>query len=351
MEFSLPLVIGAGVLSFLSPCVLPLVPPYLTYMSGASYDQLRAEAVSGSPGRLTGRVALTSIFFILGFSVVFIALGATATAFGQVFRQLLPILTPIAGVVIIAMGLHFLGVFRIGILDRQLRHNGPGAASGPLGGFLLGLAFAIGWTPCIGPVLAAILAVAGSTDTVARGAGLLAIYSLGLGIPFLLVAFFAEHLVEALGRFRRHLPKVEKAMGAFLVLAGLMFLTGQMSRPWSMRRRMSLPASRVSSMRRSASTSVRFSTSGRSVWRRENASSWRTSEAARLAFCLMFMMSAKEGSDGRWLASSRSDAMMMAVSTLLKSCAMPPASWPTACIFCPCAICASSAFCSVVSTA
>ena len=124
MEFSLPLVIGAGVLSFLSPCVLPLVPPYLTYMSGASYDQLRAEAVSGSAGKLTARVALTSIFFILGFSVVFIALGATATAFGQVFRQLLPILTPIAGVVIIAMGLHFLGVFRIGILDRQLRHNG-----------------------------------------------------------------------------------------------------------------------------------------------------------------------------------------------------------------------------------
>src|SRR5690606_33629684 len=123
------------VLSFLSPCVLPLVPPYLTYMSGASYDQLRAESASIG-GRLQLRVAVTSIFFILGFTVVFVALGATATAFGQVFRQLLPILTPIAGIVIIAMGLHFLGLYRIGILDRQIRHQGPGMASGPLGGFL-----------------------------------------------------------------------------------------------------------------------------------------------------------------------------------------------------------------------
>jgi cytochrome c-type biogenesis protein len=173
VEFSLPLVIGAGVLSFLSPCVLPLVPPYLTYMSGASFDQLRAEADGGGSGRLTLKVAITSIFFILGFSVVFVTLGATATAFGQTFRQLLPILTPVAGVLIIAMGLHFLGVYRLAILDRQMRHNGPGVASGPLGGFLLGLAFAIGWTPCIGPVLAAILSVAASRDTAWEGASFL----------------------------------------------------------------------------------------------------------------------------------------------------------------------------------
>ena len=140
--FSFPLIFGAGVLSFLSPCVLPLVPPYLTYMSGASFDQLRADGVSA--GVLWRRSVFTSLFFILGFSVVFVTLGATATAFGQAFRQVLPIITPIAGIVIIAMGLHFLGVFRIGFLDRQLRHNGPGVASGPFGGFLLGLAFAIG---------------------------------------------------------------------------------------------------------------------------------------------------------------------------------------------------------------
>ncbi|MBB4051433.1 cytochrome c-type biogenesis protein [Devosia subaequoris] len=230
MEFSLPLVIGAGVLSFLSPCVLPLVPPYLTYMSGASYDQLRAEAVSGSPGRLTGRVALTAIFFILGFSVVFIALGATATAFGQVFRQLLPILTPIAGIVIIAMGLHFLGVYRIGILDRQLRHNGPSAASGPLGGFLLGLAFAIGWTPCIGPVLAAILSVAASRDTAWEGASLLGLYSLGLGIPFFLAGIAVGPFLTFFNGFKKHLGLVEKIMGGLLVATGLLFITGNFTR-------------------------------------------------------------------------------------------------------------------------
>ena len=230
MEFSLPLVIGAGVLSFLSPCVLPLVPPYLTYMSGASYDQLRAEAVSGSAGKLTARVALTSIFFILGFSVVFIALGATATAFGQAFRQLLPVLTPIAGLVIIAMGLHFLGVFRIGILDRQLRHNGPGAASGPLGGFLLGLAFAIGWTPCIGPILAAILSVAASRETAWEGASLLGLYSLGLGIPFFLAGIAIGPFLTFFNGFKKHLGMVEKVMGGLLVLTGLLFLTGNFTR-------------------------------------------------------------------------------------------------------------------------
>lgn len=230
MEFSLPLVIGAGILSFLSPCVLPLVPPYLTYMSGASYDQLRAEAQSGSPGRLTARVAVTSLFFILGFSVVFVTLGATATAFGQVFRQLLPILTPVAGVVIIAMGLHFLGVYRIGVLDRQLRHNGPGVASGPGGGFLLGLAFAIGWTPCIGPVLAAILSVAASRETAWDGASLLALYSLGLGIPFFLAGIAIGPFLTFFHGFKKHLGIVEKVMGGFLVLTGVLFLTGNFTR-------------------------------------------------------------------------------------------------------------------------
>jgi len=226
--FSFPLVFGAGVLSFLSPCVLPLVPPYLTYMSGASFDQLREDGASA--GLVWRRSVFTSLFFILGFSVVFITLGMTATAFGVAFRQALPILVPIAGLMIIAMGLHFLGVYRIGLLDRQLRHQGPGMASGPAGGFLLGLAFAVGWTPCIGPVLGAILSVAASQQTVWDGAGLLAIYSLGLGVPFLLAGVAIGPFLTFFQRFKKHLGTVEKVMGAFLVVTGLLFLSGQFTR-------------------------------------------------------------------------------------------------------------------------
>jgi cytochrome c-type biogenesis protein len=224
-DFSLPLVFGAGVLSFLSPCVLPLVPPYLTYMSGASFEQLRTDgAATGATWR---RSVFTSLFFILGFSVVFVTLGATATAFGQILRQILPVLTPIAGLLIIGMGLHFLGVYRIGMLDKQLRHNGPGIVSGPIGGFGLGLAFAIGWTPCIGPVLAAILSVAAAKDTAMEGASLLAVYSAGLGLPFFLAGLAIGPFLGFFKNFKNHLGLVEKVMGALLVVTGVLFLTGQ----------------------------------------------------------------------------------------------------------------------------
>lgn len=226
--FSFWLVFGAGVLSFLSPCVLPLVPPYLTYMSGASFDQLRDDGATA--GVIWRKSVFTSLFFIAGFSVVFILFGATATAFGQAFRQALPIITPIAGLFIIAMGLHFLGVYRIGFLDRQLRHSGPGVASGPAGGFLLGLAFAVGWTPCIGPVLAAILAVASTKETALDGAALLGLYSLGLGVPFLLAGVAIGPFLTFFSSFKKHLGTVEKVMGGFLVLTGLLFLTGQFTR-------------------------------------------------------------------------------------------------------------------------
>ena len=225
---SLPIVFGAGVLSFLSPCVLPLVPPYLTYMSGASFDQLRADGATA--GVVWRRSVFTSLFFILGFSIIFIAFGATATAFGQALRQALPVITPIAGLVIIAMGLHFIGVYRFAFLDRQLRHQGPGVASGPVGGFLLGLAFAVGWTPCIGPVLAAILAVASVEESALDGARLLAIYSAGLGVPFLLAGIAIGPFLTFFDSFRKHLGTVEKVMGGFLVLVGLLFLTGQFTR-------------------------------------------------------------------------------------------------------------------------
>lgn len=226
--YSLPLVFGAGVLSFLSPCVLPLVPPYLSYMSGASFEQMLEQKTDGPV--LWRRSALTALFFILGFSVVFVTLGATATVFGQAFRQALPVLTPIAGLLIIAMGLHFLEIFRIPVLDWQLRHSGPAVASGPGGGFLLGLAFAVGWTPCIGPVLAALLSVAASQETAYEGAALLGVYSLGLGVPFLLAGVAIGPFLSFFQNFRRHMRTVERVMGALLVVTGLLFVTGQFTR-------------------------------------------------------------------------------------------------------------------------
>ena len=228
MEISLLLVFGAGVLSFLSPCVLPLVPPYLTYMSGASFEQLRNdEPVSGVYWR---RSVFTSLFFILGFSIVFIALGATATAFGQLFRSALPIMTPIAGGFIILMGLHFIGIFRLGFLHRHMHPSGPSVASGPGGGFLLGLSFAIGWTPCIGPVLAAILAVSAGQESAWQGAGMLAVYSAGLGVPFLLSGLALGSFMGFFEKFKKHLGTVEKVMGVLLVITGLLFITGQFTR-------------------------------------------------------------------------------------------------------------------------
>ncbi len=228
LGLSLPLVFGAGILSFLSPCVLPLVPPYLTYMSGSTFEQLRQDKVL--TGAVWRRSVFTSLFFILGFSVVFIALGATATAFGQVFRQALPYLTPLAGIIIIVMGLHFLGVFRIAFLDMQVRSDGPSVASGPGGGFMLGLAFAIGWTPCIGPVLAAVLAVAASQTSAIEGATLLGVYSAGLGVPFLLAGLAIGPFLNFFDSFKKHLETVEKFMGGFLVLTGILFITGQFTR-------------------------------------------------------------------------------------------------------------------------
>lgn len=226
--FELPVVFGAGILSFLSPCVLPLVPPYLTYMSGARFEQLRVDGSVG--GVLYGRTIVTALAFIIGFSIVFIAFGATATVFGQLLRQALPVLMPLAGIVIIIMGLHFLGAFRISALYRQFRFEGPKIASGPVGGFLLGLAFAIGWTPCIGPVLAAILTVAAGRETAWEGAALLGVYSAGLGVPFMLAALAIGPFLSFFEGFRRHLGTVEKVMGAFLVLVGVLFLTGNFTR-------------------------------------------------------------------------------------------------------------------------
>ena len=220
----------AGLVSFLSPCVLPLVPPYLVYLAGTSLEQLADDdPKTGVPK--TGSIrdtVLAAFLFVCGFSTVFVALGASASVIGAVIRTYSAELSIVAGVAIILMGLHFLGVLRIGILFRQKRME-MAKPVGLWGAYAMGLAFAFGWTPCIGPILAAILAVAASEQTVERGAGLLAVYSLGLGIPFMLAAVAMEPFAAFLTRFRRHLVHVERAMGGLLVLTGIAFLTGFVS--------------------------------------------------------------------------------------------------------------------------
>jgi cytochrome c-type biogenesis protein len=217
----------AGFLSFLSPCVLPLVPPYLCFLGGTTFDQLTGE--DETPSHVYTTVVLSSIAFVLGFTTVFVLLGATATVIGQVVMENLPILSKVAGVVIIVAGLHFLGVIHIPILHREARYHADTRPAGLIGAYVIGLAFAFGWTPCIGPVLGAILAVAAGEDSVRQGVSLLFVYSLGLGVPFVLAAVAIKPFMSALQRFRGHLVMVERVLGAFLVLTGILFLTNSMT--------------------------------------------------------------------------------------------------------------------------
>jgi len=212
----------AGLLSFLSPCVLPLVPPYLVYLAGASLERFAGGETAPRARRAT---VLAAALFVLGFSTVFIAFGASASAIGALVHAYSGMLGTAAGVVIIVMGLHFLGLTRMALLMREKRVEMIKPV-GLWGAYLMGLAFAFGWTPCIGPILAAILAVAASKATVAKGAILLAVYSAGLGIPFLAAAFAIEPMAAFIARFKRHLDVVEKVMGGLLVLTGIAFLTG-----------------------------------------------------------------------------------------------------------------------------
>jgi cytochrome c-type biogenesis protein len=215
----------AGMLSFLSPCVLPLVPPYLVYLTGSSLERL-ADAET-EPRVRRGTIA-AALLFVLGFSTVFVAFGASASAIGALLRIYSGPLAILAGIAIIVMGLHFLGLTPIAWLMREKRFE-VARPVGLWGAYLMGFAFALGWTPCIGPILAAILAVAASEATLAKGAGLLAVYSLGLGVPFLIAALAVEPFAAFLARFRAHLGLVEKAMGGLLVLTGIAFLTGTVS--------------------------------------------------------------------------------------------------------------------------
>jgi cytochrome c-type biogenesis protein len=213
----------AGFLSFLSPCVLPIVPPYLAYMGGISMQEMQ--------GSLAGRrrVLMSALFFVLGLSTVFLFLGFTASAFGSFFLQNQDWFVIGAGLVVMFFGAHFIGIYRIGFMDRELRVEAGDRGGSAFGAYVLGLAFAFGWTPCIGPQLGAILSLAASEASLTRGTALLGVYAMGLGIPFLLVALFFPRLEGVMAWMKRHMDRIERIMGLLLWTVGLMMLTGQFS--------------------------------------------------------------------------------------------------------------------------
>lgn len=212
---------GAGALSFLSPCVLPLVPAYLCYMAGVTVDDFRREEAGVSS---RSKLLKASLLFVLGFSTVFVGLGAGASSVGQFLRAWQNEIAVIAGLLIIAMGLNFLGVLKIALFSREARFQSN--ATGSLAAYVMGLAFAFGWTPCIGPVLGPILTIAGGQETVGQGALLLAVYSLGLGLPFIMAALFSGAFMRFMAKFRGQLGNVEKIIGVLLILAGVFFISG-----------------------------------------------------------------------------------------------------------------------------
>jgi cytochrome c-type biogenesis protein len=216
----------AGLLSFLSPCVLPLVPSFITYLTGLSFADLQAEHPSHV---VRQRTLVHSLLFILGFTVVFVLLGASATYLGSFFRENIPILRRVGGLLIVVFGLHVSGLVPIGMLLGEKRvalHHKP---AGYLGSVLVGIAFAAGWTPCIGPILASILIVAAREATVSRGIVLLLVYSLGLAIPFFVSALALHRFLVFFNRFKRHIRLMEIATGVFLVVAGLLVFFDKMT--------------------------------------------------------------------------------------------------------------------------
>src|SRR5271166_6545251 len=220
-DVSFPAAFGAGLISFVSPCVLPLAAPYLCYLAGASVEAL----VDEGEAKARRDILVAALLFVAGFTTVFVAFGATASAFGALFRQWSHVLAIAAGIGVILMGFHFLGILRIGAMLREARIEFEKPA-GILSAYPMGMAFALGWTPCIGPILATILAVAGSRDTVASGAALLAVYSLGLGLPFILAAAAIGPFMRASRHLRTQFGRIEKAVGVLLVATGVLFLTG-----------------------------------------------------------------------------------------------------------------------------
>lgn len=213
----------AGLVSFLSPCVLPIVPPYLAYMSGVSIGEIQGTA------RARRKAIVAALFFIMGLSTVFLLLGFTASAFGAFVLQNQELFAQVSGVVVIVFGLHFLSVFRIPLLDREARMETDQSGGSAVGAYILGLAFAFGWTPCIGPQLGAILSLAATEASVTRGTLLLGIYALGLGVPFLLAAIFLTRSMVLMNRIKPYMGVIEKVMGGLLIVVGFMLVTGLFS--------------------------------------------------------------------------------------------------------------------------
>ncbi|MBI3323612.1 MAG: cytochrome c biogenesis protein CcdA [Candidatus Omnitrophica bacterium] len=216
----------AGLVSFLSPCVLPLIPGYISFISGVSLGDLQA---AGAAGQVTRRAFWSSVWFVLGFSAVFVALGASATVLGALLLQRLSLLRQAAGVVIVILGLHLVGVFRIPFLNYEKKLEVRQRPLSSAGAFLVGAAFAFGWTPCIGPILAGILALASTQESVFQGMLLLGVYSLGLGVPFLATSLGVGAFLKFSARFRRYLRAVEIASGILLIGIGVLIFTDRLT--------------------------------------------------------------------------------------------------------------------------
>lgn len=225
-SISLLAAFGAGILSFVSPCVLPVVPGYLSFVSGASVEEL------GKGGATAGRrwaIMADILSFVLGFSVVFVLLGASATAIGAFLLAKMSLLSKIAGVLVIILGLHMLGVFRLNALYREKRFHTRHKRVGVIGSFLVGIAFAFGWSPCIGPILGGILAYASTEETVGEGMILLAFYSLGLGLPFIVAGLSLDAFFRFTGRFKKHFRAIEVTSGILLLAVGVLIFTNQLT--------------------------------------------------------------------------------------------------------------------------
>lgn len=218
---------AAGLISFLSPCVLPLVPGYISIISGFSLDQLKDEQQKST---LRRTLLINSAIFIIGFSITFMAEGASASWIGQVVASRMRLLYRLAGLIIIVFGVHLLGIVKINFLYQDKRFHNVAKPRGAVGALVLGLAFAFGWTPCIGPILAGILTMASTKETVSEGVLLLAVYSMGLGIPFLLTSLGLNQFLAFYGRFKRHFRAVEMASGALVIAVGVLILTNNFSR-------------------------------------------------------------------------------------------------------------------------